>query len=212
MRILAFGDSVTLGMWDYESGGWVNRIARALGATSRKNPEDDPTTIYNLGVSGNSSREILERFENEVKYRLREEQEIVIIIATGINDSWFINKEKRTNVSETDFRANLQKLADIAKKYSTKIFFVGINPVDESRVNPISWRPELSYKNELVGKYDAIIREIGEKNHVDFIDIMSEFKKRDYVLLLEDGAHPNSTGHKVIFEIIHKHLSDRKII
>ena len=66
MRILAFGDSITLGMWDYEAGGWVNRIGRALGVTSRKNPEDDSTTIYNLGVSGNSSREILERFENEI--------------------------------------------------------------------------------------------------------------------------------------------------
>src|SRR3989338_1720331 len=212
MRILAFGDSITLGMWDYEAGGWVNRIGRALGVTSRKNPEDDSTTIYNLGVSGNSSREILERFENEVKYRLREEQEIVIIIATGINDSWYINKEKTTNVSENDFRNNLQKLIDLAKKSSTKIFFVGINPVDESRVNPVPWRPELSYKNELVDKYDAIIKESCEKNHVDFIDIRSAFKEQDYPALLEDGAHPNSTRHKLIFETIHNSLADKKII
>ncbi len=51
-----------------------------------------------------------------------------------------------------------------------------------------------------------------KENNVDFIDIKTEFIRRDYKKLLEDGVHPNTEGHKVIYEIVEKFLSSKSII
>ncbi len=87
MRILVFGDSITQGFWDTE-GGWVGHISRYYIEQTIKTQNYNIPTIFNLGVSGDTSNEVLARFENEVKARLWPGEEIVIIISTGVNDCY----------------------------------------------------------------------------------------------------------------------------
>lgn len=195
---LIFGASITYGAWDKE-GGWVQRLRKCL-------EKDQEILIYNLGVSGDNTEDLLERFESETKSRLREDTSIEIIFDIGINDSQFIHSKGRNSIPEDKFKNNIHKLIELARKYSSKIIFIGLTPVDEAKTCPIEWNKNKSYKNEYIKKYNNLIKLICKENNIPFIDIFSEWVKLNYKKLLEDGLHPNTEGHKLIYERIKEFL------
>ena len=72
--ICVFGDSIAWGASDSEKGGWVERLKIYMG-------EHRSGNVYNLGVSGDTTNDLLERFEQEAKAR----ESDVIIFAVGTN-------------------------------------------------------------------------------------------------------------------------------
>lgn len=207
-RILIFGDSITYGAWDKE-GGWVARLRKYVDEKIFADP-NYYNIILNLGISGNNSTDILRRFEFELQQRIKEEGETVIIFAFGTNDSQLFKNKFRTEPEQ--FKENLQKLLDLSHKYSNKIFFVGLFPVDESKTTPIAWHKEKFYKNEYIKNNNEVIRDFCEKNKIVFIEIFENFIKQDYKSLLDDGVHPTTEGHQKMFEIIKESLIKNKII
>lgn len=210
-RILVFGDSISYGAWD-KKGGWVQLLKGFLFEKSLADPNFD-CKVYNLGISGDTTEDLLERFEFEANQRAkREEEKPIIIFAIGLNDSYFIQSKNSIAVLEEKFKENIKKLINLAQKFSSKIIFIGLNPVDEPKVSPMPWDRDKSYNIETIKKYNEIIKEICNENNIYFIEIFEEFLKTDYKKLLEDGAHPNALGHEKIYEIVKKFLIKNKII
>ena len=206
-RILVFGDSITYGAWDMKKGGWTDRLKSFCMEKSLENAEFD-YPVYNLGISGDNSDDILKRFEFEIKQRIWKNKEIFIIFEIGINDSQIGN----IGISSERFKKNIDKLINTSSKFSSKIIFIGLNPVDELKTSPIPWDENMFYTNERIKKYDKIIKYSCEKKQIYFIDIFNEFSKLDYKKLLEDGLHPNSEGHQKMFEIVIDFLMEKGII
>lgn len=209
-RILVFGDSITYGAWDKE-GGWVSRLIKSLNEKNLSDP-NFYCLVYNLGISGDTVKDLLGRFELETKERLKEDEEIIFIFEIGLNDSQFIHSKNSLRFSPQEFQDNLQKLINLAQTFSSKIVFVGLTPVDESKVDPLPWATDKSYKNEYVQKFNDIMKSVCKENKVYFIEIFEKLIEAGYKNLLEDGAHPNSNGHKKIFEIVEDFLIENKII
>ena len=157
--------------------------------------------IYNLGISGDTTEDLLERFEFETKQRIKESEDMVVIFAIGGNDATFDSVRTQYQVSQEKSKENIQKLIKLAEKYSSKILFVGLLPADESKTIPIPWAPDKSYKNEHIVQYDKIIKSICQENKILFIDVFNSFVNLDYKNLLEDGQHPNSVGHQKILRL-----------
>ncbi|MCK5084609.1 MAG: hypothetical protein KAQ64_03065 [Candidatus Pacebacteria bacterium] len=215
-RILIFGDSIVFGNWD-EQGGWADRL-KSFYMKEGLNNSDYYYMVYNVGVSGDTSCELLERFEYEVKHRLweREEtgekEEIIIILSMGKNDAAFVKSKNSFNTSINDFTINIKQLLIIAKKYSAKIIFVGPAFIDETKTIPTKWDPNIEYSNKDIKKYNEVIKFVCEENKIHFINMYEEFEKIDYKKFLEDGVHPNSAGHKKIFEIVRDYLVKKDIV
>jgi lysophospholipase L1-like esterase len=211
-RILVFGDSLTWGAWDIK-GGWVERLKCFFIKRYFLNP-DFYHLVYNLGVSGNTTEDLLKRFELETKQRLKEEleKEIIFIFAIGVNDSCFLKNKNNFWVLPEKFKENLQRLIKLTKKYSLNIAFLGLMPVDESKTTPVSRNQNIFYKNEYIQKYNEIIKTVCKENNVYFIEIFEKLIKENYKNLLEDGVHPNSKGHQKIFKIVKDFLIKNKII
>jgi len=76
-----FGSSIAWGACDNELGGWTNRLRLELEKEKHRYFE-----VYNLGISGEASDNLLKRFsiENEVR------EPNIMMIETGINDSQYI--------------------------------------------------------------------------------------------------------------------------
>lgn len=213
-QILVFGDSVVWGAWDKE-GGWVARLRKFLDKRTLSIPEfhnTDFLMVYNLGVSGDSSGWLLKRFEPEVMQRLKEKDRTIIIIAIGKNDSCFLENKKSFMTPPKQFEKNIQKLISLSRKYSSKIIFVGTAMIDETKTMPIYWNKNMHCRNEHLKQYNDIIKSVCAKKKIRFIDIYGKFAKTDYKKLLEDGLHPNSEGHKMIFETVKDFLVKEKII
>jgi len=210
VQILVFGDSITYGVWD-KYGGWVQKLRKFLDEKTLSKPETY-FLIYNLGISGGTVEDLLERFEFETKQRLKENEGTIFIFAQGINDSQYVHSQKNLRCPPQKFQRNLQTLINLAKKFSSTIVFLGLTPVDESKVDPMPWNIDRSYKNKNVKTFNDIIKSICNGNAIFFIEIYKNLVKTDYKRLLEDGAHPNSDGHQKIFEIVKEFLVENGII
>ncbi len=201
--ICVFGASITWGAVDPEHGGWVGRLKTFLDL--ERNFEID---VYNLGVSDDKSTDLLKRFDVECKAR----EPNIILISIGINDSQYINDKNNLRTPPEEFKSNIQKLIKIGQAFTSKIVFVGFNPVDESKTMPIPWSSEKYYTNENVKKYNNIVESVCEENSLPFVEIFEEWMKLNYKELLEDGLHPNPKGHQKIFEAVKDFLIQNKII
>lgn len=211
-RILVFGDSIAYGAWD-KQGGWVQRLRQFLDDKNLSDLGDFPNLIYNLGISGNTSQDLLERFEFEASQRSKDgEDEMIILFAIGSCDSDFVHSRNDFWVLPEKFEENIKKLIIFAQKFSLKIVFVGHTPADELRVCPMPWDKDKSSKNENIQRYNQIIKQVCAKNNVYFIEIFENWIKIDYKKLLEDGLHPNSEGHQKIFEAVKNFLIENKVI
>lgn len=209
-QIFVFGDSIAHGAWDNE-GGWITRLRNIVEKTGSPNKSYD-SLLYNLAISGNTTEDLVRRFEYEMRQRITEDSERIILFAIGINDSQFMPGIKTNKVTCDQFKQNIEKLTDMAKKITSRIFFVGLILVNEPLVKPLPWKPDSSYRNNDIIQYNNYIQEICEINHVGFIDILNKWKEYNYVDLLEDGLHPNTEGHKEIFEIVKDYLISHDII
>lgn len=193
VSICVFGDSIGEGYYDSEKGGWVSQLSRFLKTSS------DNLHIYNCSVSGESTREVLARFDTEINAKKPK----TIIFALGTNDSWYFNNDKeKTNVSLEEFKENLKLLVSKSQKINSKIAFVGVPKVDESKVTPIPWRTEVFYNNENIKKYNQTIKEICNEYKLEFIEVFHLLENDDF----SDGLHPNTRGHTKLFEEIKKHF------
>ena len=188
INILVFGDSITYGAWDKEKGGWVNRLRLAL----ENDDSNSYYTIFNLGISGDVTESIKNRFDNECKIRFNKNDNTIIIFSIGINDTQNVKDEDR--VSLETFRNNIITLINSAKKYTNNILFLGLIKVDESKVIPLSWDKNKCYLNNKIIMFDKALKNICLENDVDYLHIYDLLESED----LFDGLHPNNVGHQKI--------------
>lgn len=215
--LICAGDSITYGNWD-PKGGWVGRLRESTDQQilSVYQGADLYTKhyslVYNLGIPGDTTEGLLERLEVELKPRYNPDLETVIIFAIGINDSRYYKEKGSHAVDFNSYQQNLPKLFEIAKKYTDKIVFVGLTPVDEKRTDPLYWETQAYYKNEFIKRYDTEIKDYCQKEGIYFIEIFEKLFKMEVESLMEDGIHPNQKGYQVIFEIISQFLKEKKLI
>jgi lysophospholipase L1-like esterase len=122
----------------------------------------------------------------------------IIIFAIGANDMCHIKSKDNSGTNIEKFQNDLTELVNQAKKFTDKIIFIGLTKVDELKTMPVSWDSTRFYDNDYVSKYNLVIKEFCQDNKLMFIDMLDLINKED----LEDGLHPNSQGHKKMFERI----------
>lgn len=208
MQILAYGDSITQGFYD-SIGGWVQRLRTYLEQNDFKD-NLGAIRIFNMGVSGNTSSDLLNRFESETRNRLRYPNPI-LLFSIGINDTQYGKDNNTTLISLDQFKENIKLLIQKAQLISPKIVFLGLTPVDEQRTSPCSWKP-ISYKNQAILTYHQALADICSKHHISFINLYDEWIHSEYKKLLIDGLHPNDEGHQKIFETLKEYLITHDII
>lgn len=201
MRVLVFGDSIIQGFWDSE-GGWVARLRKHYDGRQLEDLRNrDEPTIFNLGISGGTSKTILARFDAETEARSNSEA-MAFVFSTGLNDAYREGPDKYKSTPE-EYANNLRELVIRAKKYSDKILFVGLVTADEQQTKPVFWR-DIYYFNERIAMFEDEMKKVATESDTKFMPIFEAFKKRlgSGEDLLADGLHPNEAGHQFIFELV----------
>ena len=191
-KILIFGDSITYGQRDLELGGWTNRLKLGIANDS----SIVSCHVFNMGISGQTTGEVLERLDRECQGRVLEDANNIIILAAGINDTQVVRG--KVLVGEDDFRDNVNILIDYARSHAGNIIYVGLTPVDESRTNPVWWDKTKNWRNDIIARYDGIIEEVCREQGVRYIHLFDSIDP----LTNEDGLHPSAEGHRIMTEII----------
>ncbi|MDO8660927.1 MAG: SGNH/GDSL hydrolase family protein, partial [Candidatus Woesearchaeota archaeon] len=92
-QIMVFGTSTEWGAWD-EKGGWVDRLKQHCNQLHLKDPEKY-YVVYNLGVSGDTSRELSVRIREEFRARKDPAEKNIIILSVGGNDAAYFSKKNK---------------------------------------------------------------------------------------------------------------------
>jgi lysophospholipase L1-like esterase len=138
LKILALGDSLTQGVGDTkDQDGYQKRLTTMI----KQRANGSKATIYNEGISGERSDQILKRFKTSKKIQKEATKSDVLIVTAGGNDLFqSLQKDVSDSASQVAVKVNkvsltyqqhLQSIFDYARQLNPtiKIVMVGIyNP------------------------------------------------------------------------------------
>jgi len=184
MKIGIWGDSITYGIGDSEALGWVGRLRKSL-------EKSDDIRVYNFGVCGDTTDDVLKRFSVEVDSIKSD----VIMFAIGINDTRYLVGENESTVPLEKYKQNMRTLLKLAKNYTNTIYIVSATKVDEAIMRKSGTR----FVNEAIKTYNNFLKEFSRSEGLIYIDV---FNVLDTHADLNDGLHPNAQGYEKLFSVI----------
>lgn len=179
--LCVFGDSIVVGSDDREDGGWVARLRLEFNARGK-------VGVYNLGVDGDRSEQLLRRIAGEAAAR----NASVIVISIGANDLGWHGTEG-TEIAL--FRERYDRILAEAGRFSERILVLGLLNVDEGNDSH-------GVRNEQVLAFNGVIEELAHEHQAEFLSLFGMLEPTDFV----DGLHPSSSGHAKLAPLIAREL------
>lgn len=186
-RIFFIGDSFTNGTGDPTSLGWVGRVCAATLA------QGTAITLYNLGIRGDTSQLIHQRWQREVHCRLAETAGTGFVFCFGANDVDLDDDTGQLRVSPADSLAYAQAILSQAQKLGTVLMI-------ESP--PIADDPEA---NRRLLPLNRKLADLCQSLQIPQVSTCQALLKNSVWMeeaIANDGAHPNAAGYKALAKII----------
>lgn len=120
--LVFIGASLVAGFGDPKGQGWVTRVV------GRTNHPDLTLTAYNLGVRGDTSADVLERWRTECPPRWEGRSERRLVVSVGSNDA-------AQGMTLARHRLNLANILDDASAAGISTFVVSPPPSDDEELN-----------------------------------------------------------------------------
>ena len=184
MRACFIGDSIVSGVGDRMCLGWVGRVC----SHHRKRGFD--ITCYNLGVRGETSENIMARWEAETVPRLKPEYQQLAVFSFGVNDTKIEQKEPKIALPRSIENAETI-LSGAAKRYP--VMMIGPIAVRDSGHNT-----RIQVLSEHMASLCSQIS-IPYLNIYNFLVLSTEWMDS---LDPEDGIHPNDHGYELIASLV----------
>ena len=193
--IVFFGDSVTdtckIFNPNYKYGaGYVNIIKTELDVTFN----NLNIKIYNEGISGNKTEDLIARFDQDVKTKNPD----LIFLLIGINDVWHLyDANIVANVDEIIDRINI--IINMSKEIKSKIVLL----------TPFLF-PTDSYFEGLIPDFNRLLNALYKfykENNIEYIDIYKIMKESQILAVTKDSVHPTLYGHGIIAQAVIDYLN-----
>lgn len=184
VRICYIGDSLVNGTGDRQMLGWTGRVSASA------NSAEFIMTHYNLGIRGNTSEDILNRWKTEFERRKVDTADCRLVFSFGVNDTVMENGKTRVieSVSLMNARSIMHAASDMANP-----FWIGPTPVDNDEQN--------NRIRKLSDQFNLLAKDTG----VDYLPVYSSLISNPIwreEVRKGDGSHPDSAGYTVLSELI----------
>lgn len=183
------GGLLTDAMGGYTLGiGYAAKVAAVYGILY----PSSGVRFVNRGVSGDRSRELLERYEKDFK----EIEPDYLSVLVGVNDTWR-RFDSEDPTSAADFECYYETLLEKIKRDLPHTKLMMIEPfllrTDE---NKLVFHDDLDPKIEIVRKLAARYADV----YLPLGGIFQTYLVKGYTdaMLSEDGVHPTQIGHGII--------------
>jgi lysophospholipase L1-like esterase len=223
-----FGDSVTKGVvldasrnrYSFLKDSFVNCFASATGAAI--------DNFSKFGCTARKGIEIVSRHSDKLS-----EYDFVILEFGGndCNYDWAKiaeapDAEHTPNAPLGQFVEYYRRIIDNIKIGGGRPIILNMPPLNSEKFynwvskglnaeNIMDWlHKDIEHIHRWQASYNSAIGELAESTKTPLIDIRSSFMKTpDYKMLLcEDGMHPNSEGHKLIYDALMRFVNKNGIL
>ncbi len=204
-NVFLFGASTTHGVGG-PRGGWADKLKAGLHRDLYgEDAAGECCEVYELGVPGTNSADLLERFESEIHARLigqTSPEDTIIVMQIGMNDSKAVGTPDGFVTTPEAFSQTANYLFDIAKKCSTHVVALGLTPVDERKVtpkiNPLTGNKSY-FSNDRIEAFDVAVQEVCLASGATFVPLFAAVPDTwADRYLFTDGIHPSDQGHEWI--------------
>ena len=176
VRVCVVGDSFVNGYGDPKALGWLGRV------TARTPTGEMALTVYELGVRGDSSADVLARWRGETARRFVPTAENRLVVAVGRHDL-------AQGLSLARTRLNLANIVDDATTGGLRPFVVGLAP----SLDPAT--------NEQLKPLVAAQQDVCSRRNIPFVDCFTPLLGHEqwYAdLAAGDGTHPGQAGYGLL--------------
>lgn len=176
VRVAVIGDALVAGVGDPKGLGWVGRVS---ARTSRVNGQ---ITLFGLGIPGETSAELLERWREETNRRFGDRTDPCrLVIGLGHADAI-------AGITLARTRLNLADILDEAQAQGLPAFVVGPPP----GADPM---------NGALADVSAAYADVCLRRNVPYVDTFTPLvSHEDWLtdLAAGDGVHPGQAGYGLI--------------
>lgn len=225
---VAIGDSLTEGVGDTTNqGGFVPLLAQSLTDTY-----DYQVTASNYGVSGNTSKQILQRMQEKTDIQKSLAKADMMTLTVGGNDVMAVIRKNLTSLSGSSFtkpaksyQKRLRQIIELARAENEDlpIYVLGI-------YNPFYLNfPDMTEMQEIIDNWNDATENVTEEyDNVYFVPINDELYKRingeegivstsgDQTTVINDALfsgdhfHPNNIGYQIMSDVTMEKISETK--
>ena len=171
------GDSFVNGTGDPSYWGWTGRVCIAA------HQHGHDITAYNLGVRGDTSSDILDRWFSEVSLRLSSPEESRVVFSFGVNDTTLEQGKLRVNPQNS--LENTRQILTAARA-RFPVLMVGLAPIADLD------------QNLRISDLSQQFNQICQTLDIPYLDIFSALKASPTWMkevAENDGAHPREAGY-----------------
>ena len=191
---ILIGDSIVYGIGDYDNCGWATEFKKYI---MRKDNTKECNNLVNIAAfPGARSYNILDRIDNILDGYKYDDFKNIVILSIGINDTQCFNGVYSN--SKESYKSNLEDIIKKVKDRGFELIILGLTKTGCK--DKIEFKPNKIYDNKVILQYDEIVRNICKNNDIVYIPIFNILNDEDFI----DGLHPNTNGHKKIYEEIIK--------
>ena len=196
--VVFMGDSITAGQYVDPSVRWTTLVGDAIVREYLPTPVN--FNMLTRGVSGETTRQGLERFPNDVQQYRPD----IVTLQFGLNDcNCWVSDGGLPRVSEAAYRANLIEMIDRAQRFGACIIL---------STNHGTLRHKVLLSGESLEqrrrRYNDIVREVAAPSGAELCDIEQAFAAFDERELAEmllpypDQLHLSVAGHRLFANYI----------
>lgn len=171
-RVCVVGDDLVAGIGDARALGWVGRVAA-------RTPADAPLAVFGLGVPGEGSAGLVQRWREETSRRWADGADNRLVVGLGTADL-----DDGTSLARS--RLNLANVLDDAQARSLPAFVVGPPPGPDPA------------RHEKTRELATAFTDVATRRGVPFVDCFEPLVSHEqwYAdLAAGDGTHPGQAGY-----------------
>ena len=201
VTIVFMGDSITEGQYVHHASRWTELVSRRIRSELAQDIDVDSFHFFNRGISGETTRQGLERFPRDVQVL----EPHVMTLQFGLNDCNCWDTDRGLpRVSEAGYEANLVEMIARARKFGARHIVLSTN-------HPTLRHRQLAGGQTLEERrvtYNRIVRDVARKTGVLLCDIEQAFSDLSQTELAEmllpepDVLHLSAAGHQRYAEAI----------
>ena len=198
---IIIGDSITYGIGDSETGGYASMFKKYI--VDKDTSIVCSNFVQIAGFPGATSKDILSRIDNLLDGLKDDEFDNVVILSIGVNDSKYFNGD--FYVSKENYKENMKELIKKITDMGCELILLGLTRIE---LDELEFKEGKFFSNVNIEDYEKDLRiildnddelkELSKDNGIKYIEMKDVLSKDDYI----DGLHPNTKGHRKMFERI----------